>query len=181
MKIAAICGSLRRQSYNMIILKLVVEQLKSLGHEVNIIDINDFNVPLFSQDIEESTGMPESVKKMKMIVHNAEAILIASPEYNGSFSGVLKNAIDWISRGITADESVYASFMGKPAAIMAASPGRLGGMRALMQLRHVMSSLGCNVMAKQVAVPEAHQMGEQATRDLHDLAKKFDQFVRKLT
>jgi len=180
MKIAAICGSLRRESYNMMILKIVAEKLKALGHEVEIIDINNFNVTLFNQDDEKANGMPDSIKKMKAIIHNAQAILVATPEYNTSVSGVLKNAIDWASRSITPDEGTYASFMGKPAGMIAASVGKLGGHRALLHLRHILSALGCNVMAKQVGVPEAQQMTDFSKKELDEFANKFDEFIRKL-
>ena len=179
-KIAAICGSLRKDSYNMAILKIVCKKLSEMGHEVTLIDINDYDVPLFSQDIETTTGMPEKVKVMKGIVHSAQAIVIATPEYNGSVSGVGKNAIDWISRPVTPDEGQYASFSGKPAGIIAASPGRLGGVRALTHLRHILSVLGCNVMGKQVIVPEAHKMNEVSQKELETFATMFDTFIGKL-
>jgi len=84
-----------------------------------------------------------------------DGFLIASPEYNGMFTPVLKNMLDWASRKQLADEAPLLAFRGKLAAIMATSPGALGGVRGLMVLRILLSNLGVNVLAEQQAVPFA--------------------------
>ncbi|MDH3428145.1 MAG: NAD(P)H-dependent oxidoreductase, partial [Gemmatimonadota bacterium] len=109
------------------------------------------NVPMFNQDV-EAEGDPEGVTALKQAIRGADALLIATPEYNGGIPGVLKNALDWASRK-GADEA--AALTGKPAAVLGASPGRLGTARAQPQLRQTLGGAGAIVMAK----PEVHLMG----------------------
>ncbi|MFA5871192.1 MAG: NAD(P)H-dependent oxidoreductase [Parcubacteria group bacterium] len=123
-KIVGLIGSLREDSYNK---ALMNEALKICPPEAEI-EIADINLPLFNQDFE--TNPSEGVKKFKNLVKSADAVLIASPEYNYSIPGVLKNAIDWASRP-HGDNSLE----GKPVAVMSASIGMLGGARAQYHLR----------------------------------------------
>ncbi|MGH9974235.1 MAG: NADPH-dependent FMN reductase [Nitrososphaeraceae archaeon] len=127
LKVLGFAGSLRLGSYNKALLKAVANLLpKDL--ELEIFDID--GIPGFNQDIE--TDMPTKVKEFKSKVRGADAILIATPEYNYSVPGVLKNAIDWASRPYGDN-----AFDGKPVAIMSASIGMLGGARAQYHLRQM--------------------------------------------
>jgi chromate reductase len=123
-KIIGLVGSLRQDSFNKALMQAAVEMCPA-GAEIEITDIN---FPLFNQDLEND--LPESVKIFKEKIKLADVILFATPEYNYSFSGVLKNAIDWGSRPLENN-----SFNGKPAAIMSASIGMIGGARAQYHLR----------------------------------------------
>jgi len=123
-KIIGLVGSLRQQSFNKALMQAAIELCPG-GTEIEIADIN---FPLFNQDLE--SNLPESVRIFKEKIRLADAILFATPEYNYSFSGVLKNAIDWGSRPFENN-----SFNGKPAAIMSASIGMIGGARAQYHLR----------------------------------------------
>jgi chromate reductase len=107
--------------------------------KIEIFDLE--GIPLFNQDLERQ--MPEKVREFKAKIRAADAILIATPEYNYSVPGVLKNAIDWASRP-PGDNA----FDGKPAAIMSASEGMLGGARAQYQLRHVFVFLNMHPINK---------------------------------
>jgi chromate reductase len=123
--ILGFAGSLRKDSYNKALLRAAVELLPT-GAKLEIFDLE--GIPPFNQDLEMQ--MPEKVKEFKMKIKTADAILIATPEYNYSIPGVLKNAIDWASRPYGDN-----SFEAKPVAMMSASIGILGGARAQYHLR----------------------------------------------
>jgi chromate reductase len=125
LRILAFAGSLRRGSYNKALVKAAVE-LAPQNMSIEVYDLE--SIPLFNQEFENSP--PQPVKDFKEKIRNADALLIATPEYNYSVSGVLKNAIDCASR-----PKVGNPLDGKPVAIMSASVGRLGGVRAQYHLR----------------------------------------------
>lgn len=118
-------GSLRKGSYNKLLLKACFDLLPE-NARLETFDLE--GIPLFNQDLEHEP--PEKVKEFKAKIKTADAILIATPEYNYSIPGVLKNAIDWASRPY-ADNS----FKDKPVALMSASTGMIGGERAQLHLR----------------------------------------------
>lgn len=179
LKIVAVAGSLRKGSYNKQILQVVVDHLKSVNIEVNLVDLSAYSIPLFNQDNEASEGMPAEVKRLKQAFTEANAFIIASPEYNASISGVLKNAIDWVSRGLTKDEPQYFSFKGKPAGIISASPGGLGGIRGLFHVRDILTGLGCITMPEQACVKQAHEGIEPHRAALIKFATNFCGFANK--
>lgn len=124
-KILAFAGSLRKGSYNKALVRAAVELVPD-SMAIEVFDLE--GIPLFNQDFESNP--PQIVKEFKEKIRNSDALLIATPEYNYSVSGVLKNAIDWASRP-RADTPLE----GKPVAIMSASIGRFGGARAQYHLR----------------------------------------------
>ncbi len=124
-------GSLRKGSYNKSLLR-AAQELMPENARLEIFDLE--GIPLFNQDFERYP--PDTVKEFKAKIRGADAILIATPEYNHSVPGVLKNAIDWASRPYGDN-----SFDDKPVALMSASPGMLGGARAQYPLRLVLSAL----------------------------------------
>jgi len=126
LSILAIAGSLRRASFNRGLVRAAVD-VAPAGVTVTTFDLID--VPMFNADV-EAQGDPPAVAALKKAIQDADALLIASPEYNHCIPGVLKNAIDWASR-----PSRASSLTGKPVAIMGASPGRGGTARAQAQLR----------------------------------------------
>ncbi|MEM0161174.1 MAG: NAD(P)H-dependent oxidoreductase [Thermoplasmata archaeon] len=130
-KILGIAGSIRKDSYNKALL-INAKKVMPLDSELEIFDLKD--IPIFNQDLEHD--LPPVVKTLKMAVKNADGLLISTPEYNYSFSGVLKNAIDWITR-----PSEDNSISGKIVAIMSVSVGRFGGIRAQYHLRQVLTGL----------------------------------------
>ena len=128
--VLGICGSLRAKSFNRSAL-LAAAELMPAGMQMTVADYAD--VPLFNQDVQDK-GIPEAVMRLAQQIREADALLIASPEYNFSISGVLKNAIDWLSR------VPAPPFKDKPVAILSATMGPLGGARQQYELRKV---LGC--------------------------------------
>lgn len=127
LKILGFAGSLRVGSYNKALIRAAADLLPD-GATLEIFELND--IPLFNQDLE--MDMPTKVKEFKSKIREADAILIATPEYNYSVPGVLKNAIDFASRPYGDNP-----FTDKPVAIMSASPGMLGGARAQYHLRQI--------------------------------------------
>ena len=130
-RVLGICGSLRAKSYNMAALKAAGELMPA---DLSLTITQYADIPLYNQDIQDK-GFPEPVMRLNKEVLDADAILIASPEYNYSVSGVLKNALDWLSRIQPAQP-----FKNKPVAIISATGGPLGGARNQYELRKI---LGC--------------------------------------
>lgn len=126
-RVLGISGSLRKQSYNSSLLRAAVE-LAPKELEITIADLSE--IPLYNDDVREK-GYPAPVEKFRKQIASAQAVLIATPEYNYSVPGVLKNAIDWASR------PPEQPFEGKPIALMGASPGLFGTARAQYHLRQV--------------------------------------------
>jgi NAD(P)H-dependent FMN reductase len=114
-------------------------------------------MPLYDEDLEQKSGVPDSAKKLKKIMVDHDALFIASPEYNGSFSGVLKNTIDWLSRPHEENEISLSAFNEKIAAISSASPGGLGGLRGLTPLRLLLSNINVTVISSQYALSKAYE------------------------
>lgn len=130
-KIVAFSGSLRKDSVNTGLLRAAVEVAPP---DVNI-EIHDLNtIPLYNGDV-ESQGIPEGVTALAHAIRDADAVIIASPEYNYGMTGVLKNALDWISR-----PALHGPLRQKPVAIMGASGGNWGTSRSQLQLRQTLSS-----------------------------------------
>ncbi|MCU7855089.1 MAG: NAD(P)H-dependent oxidoreductase, partial [Candidatus Thiodiazotropha sp. (ex Lucinoma borealis)] len=125
-KILAFAGSSRKESFNKRLLAIAVSGAKETGANVTHIDLADYPMPLFNQDLESDEGIPENALKFKRLLADHDAFIIASPEYNSAFSPLLKNVIDWASRAESDDEPPLAAFQGKVAAILATSPGALG-------------------------------------------------------
>jgi chromate reductase len=133
LKLLGICGSLRRDSWNR---KLLQEAARHFGPAQY--SEADLRVPLFDEDL-EAAGLPDSVLTLKAQVADADAVIIACPEYNKAPPGVLKNAFDWLSRG-------SKPWINKPVAIMSAAAGRAGGERAQFALRLMMVPYRADVL-----------------------------------
>ena len=154
-KILAFAGSTRIDSYNKTLVKIAAAGAKSAGADVTYIDLRDLPMPMFDQDLEAQDGAPATVKQFKELLIAHGGLLIASPEYNSSVSGLLKNAIDWASRPALG-EAPLACFADKVAVIMSASPGGFGGLRGLVALRSILGNIKVLVLPDQVAIAQAH-------------------------
>lgn len=153
-KIIAFAGSTRIESYNKKMLKAAIFGAREAGAEVTVIDLRDYPLPLYDGDLEARAGIPDNGKKLKELFNSHHALLLALPEYNSSMSGVFKNTIDWISRE-EKGETPLQCFIGKVAALMSASPGRLGGLRGLVHARAMFENIHVLVMPEQICVPKA--------------------------
>lgn len=155
-KILAFAGSTREASYNKKLVKIAAEGAKAAGAEGTYIDLRDLPMPIYDEDLEAKEGIPENARKFKELLKAHQGLLIAAPEYNSSITAVLKNAIDWASRP-EPGEPMLAAFTGKVAAIMSASPGGLGGLRGLIHVRSILSSINVLVLPEQKAISSAFQ------------------------
>ena len=155
-RILAFAASTRSESFNKKLVAITAQGARQAGAEVTLIDLKDFPLPLFDQDLEAEQGMPENGKKLKKLFIDHDGLLIASPEYNSSFPAVLKNALDWVSRPAP-NEPPLVGFKGKVATLMSTSPGALGGLRGLVHVRSILGSIGVIVLPDQIAVAKAHE------------------------
>ncbi|MEE2965551.1 MAG: NAD(P)H-dependent oxidoreductase [Acidobacteriota bacterium] len=154
-RVLAFAGSARTDSFNVKLVNIAAEGAREAEAEVTVLNLKDFPMPLFNQDLEAAEGPPEQATRLKGIMLAHEGLLIASPEYNSSISPLLKNTIDWVSRPADG-EPMLAVYRDKVAAVMSASPGGLGGLRGLVHLRSILSNMGVLVIPDQVAVTQAH-------------------------
>ena len=138
-RILGISGSLRRHSFNRGLLR-AAQAVAPGGVEIDVFDLSD--VPLYNDDV-NAAGTPQPAAALQAAVLDADALLVATPEYNTSMSGVLKNAIDWASQPFP-----NHVLRDKPVALMGASPGRFGTARAQGDVRSVLTALGCYVLPK---------------------------------
>ena len=162
-RVLGITGSLRDASFNTALLMAAAELLPP-EMTLEIIDLAD--LPMFDVDTEKP--FPESVAQFREKVARADAVLISTPEYNSSISGVLKNALDWASR------APEPPFTGKPVAIMGASTGVFGTARAQLQLRQVLTHIGALVLSKpEVMVARAADSFDDEDRLVNETTRGF--------
>lgn len=155
-RLLAFAGSTRKASFNKRLAVAAGRLAAEHGAEVTQVDLREYPLPLYDGDLEGASGIPDNADRLFNLLKSHDAFLIASPEYNGSISGVLKNMIDWVSRPREGELSL-AAFSGRTAGIMSASPGPLGGLRGLVHLRAILGNIGMLVIPEQVAVGTAHE------------------------
>ncbi len=188
-KILVFAGSTRSGSYNKMLSKCAAEALRAAGADVTWLDLRDLALPVYDGDLEEEKGLPDGAKKFKAALQASDGFLISSPEYNSSITGALKNAIDWASRTESDDEPGLVAFRGKVAALVSASPGALGGLRALVVLRALLGNIGVLVLPDQLSISQAHEAfaeggklkDEKKTKQLAAIAKTLVQTAMKLS
>jgi chromate reductase len=162
--IAGIPGSLRRNSYSLGLLKAAAEMVPP-DVKLEILDITEF--PVFNQDLDANP--PPNVVAFKEKVRAADAVLFSINEHNYTLSAAEKNAIDWASRPYAT-----SAWLGKPAGLMSASVGAMGGVRAQLDLRHAMVFLNMfPINRPEVIVPFAAQKFDEAGRLTDEATRKF--------
>jgi chromate reductase, NAD(P)H dehydrogenase (quinone) len=165
LQVLGFAGSLRQGSYNRGLLR-AAQELAPDGMTVRTFDLAP--LPLFNADLEDSS-LPAPVAAFRTAIREADALLIATPEYNHGVPGVLKNAIDWASR-----PPGQAALQGKPAAIMGASPGMTGTARAQPQLRQAFVFTETYALLKpEVLVARAHEKFDSAGRLTDEDTRKW--------
>lgn len=187
-KILCFAGSLRKASYNKMLVKIGMEGAKEAGAEVTYIDLKDYPLPIYDEDI-ENEAIPENVHKLKELFWSHDALLISAPEYNSSISGALKNVIDWVSRSTKQDEKPLSCFRGKVAGLMSASPGFLGGLRGLATVRSILENIQVICIPTQVAIGKAGEAftdqgglrDEKKQKQVQNLGKELFEVTRKLS
>ena len=150
MRVLGISGSLRRGSLNSALLRVAAERLPGGTELVELERLSE--VPPYDEDVElEAT--PAVVEELRQAVRDADAVLIATPEYNSSIPGQLKNALDWVSR-----PAGRSALNGKPAAVVGASTGMFGAVWAQAELRKVLAAMGGRVIEAELAVGHARDL-----------------------
>lgn len=187
-KILAFAGATRKGSFNKKLIKLAAKGAEAAGAEVTLVDLRDFPMPLYDGDLEAAEGLPEKAREFKKLLVDSDGILIASPEYNSGYSAVLKNAIDWASRVSAEGEPSLLAFTGKYAALLSASPGALGGIRGLYQLRELLQNINVTVMPKMQAIPKAGEAfdengalkDEKLAKSVHNIGAELVATLQKI-
>ncbi len=150
MKLLIFAGALRADSCNKKFAREALRLAQALGAEGEFIDLKDYPMPVYDGDIETASGIPAGTAALGQKILAATALVISTPEYNGSIPGVLKNAIDWLSREKT------VSLTGKHLLLLAASPGRMGGVRSLWHSRQPFEVLGVHVYPGMMGLSDAY-------------------------
>jgi len=161
-------GSLRDGSYNDRLARLAAKVAEKNGASTDVVCLSDFPAPLYDFDIEQSSGIPKGVTDFSERLKAADALIIASPEYNASMPGAVKNLIDWVSR------IRPQPFNGKQALLLSASPSRAGGNRGLWSLRIPLEHLGTRVYPDMFSLAQAHKSFTDGTISDPTLQARFE-------
>jgi chromate reductase, NAD(P)H dehydrogenase (quinone) len=151
LRLLAFAASLRKGSFNRRLIELAARLLREGGADVDLAHFAEFDMPLYNHDLQEEEGFPSGVLEFKRRVEAAHGLVIASPEYNYSLPGTLKNAVDWVSR------MKPEVLRGRSALLLAASTAVTGGTRGLLQLRIPLEALGVFVYPDGYTLPNAAQ------------------------
>jgi chromate reductase len=149
-RVLGISGSLRRDSLNTALLRAAVRRLPA-GTELEVFERLS-EVPPYDEDVDVEPA-PAAVAALREAVRHADAVLVSTPEYNGSVPGQLKNALDWVSRPVG-----HSALRGKPVAVVGASTGMFGAVWAQAEMRKVLASMGGRVLDAELPVARAHEL-----------------------
>ena len=158
-KLLIFAGSTRLASFNRKLAHAAAALARAAGADVTHIELADFDIPMYNADL-EAKGTPADVMKLKQILFEHPAWIICSPEYNGSYTALLKNTIDWVSSPVKSDpawQDGNKSFRGKVVGMLSASPGGLGGLRSQSHLAPLLLNAQCWV------APQAFALGHAGT------------------
>ncbi|MCB9357729.1 MAG: NAD(P)H-dependent oxidoreductase [Calditrichaeota bacterium] len=175
MKIAVIPGSLRAGSYNRRLAGIAEDLLTQKGIETDILDLKLFSAPPYDGDLESASGIPAAMTDLKQRIAATHAVVISSPEYNGGVPGMLKNVLDWTTRG------GGSPWPGKVVMLMGASEGPWGTNRMQSSLRYSFSTMGAIVLPQTVTIPRASTVwDERGTLLDTDLVSRMDKVLGQL-
>jgi chromate reductase len=171
-RILAFAGSARKLSFNRMLVAIAADQARAAGADVTLVDLKDFPMPIYDGDEEAISGVPAKALELRALIAASHGLLVATPEYNGSVTALLKNTLDWCSRP-TGGQDGLAPFRGKTAVLLSASVSPFGGMRSAAHLRAIFSKMGVNVLADEVLVPLAPTSFSADGKLTHELANKL--------
>jgi chromate reductase, NAD(P)H dehydrogenase (quinone) len=173
MRVLGVSGSLRRESHNSALLRTAAERLPAGVELVPYEQLSE--IPPYDEDV-EVRDVPEPVRALREAIHDTDAVLIATPEYNHSIPGQLKNALDWASR-----PAGQSALNGKPAAVIGASTGMFGAVWAQAELRKVLGAMGGRVVEAELPVAHAAELRHGDKLDLEpDQAERLEGILAEL-
>ncbi|MCO5110224.1 MAG: NAD(P)H-dependent oxidoreductase [Burkholderiaceae bacterium] len=156
-KLLIFAGSTRQQSFNRKLAHATAAIARDAGATVTLLELSDFDIPLYNADL-EARGTPPDVVRLKQLLWEHPAWVICSPEYNGSYTALLKNTIDWASSPVNGDpvwQDGTRSFRGKVVGMLSASNGALGGLRSQSHLAPLLINLECWLAPRAFALGQA--------------------------
>ena len=157
MKLLIFAGSTRQHSFNRQLAAAAATLARDAGAEVTHLELASLDIPMYNADL-EAQGTPPDVMKLKQLMFEHPAWIICSPEYNGSYTALLKNTIDWVSSPVKSDPAWhdgFKSFTGKVVGLLSASPGALGGLRSQSHLVPLLLNAQCWIAPKAFALGHA--------------------------
>ncbi|MCE8025663.1 NADPH-dependent FMN reductase [Billgrantia aerodenitrificans] len=179
-RILVFAGSAREHSFNKRLARLAAERVKHVGGLATFIDLRDYPMPLYDGDLESREGLPANARSLQALLAEHQGLLLASPEYNGFITPLMKNTLDWMSRS-DGENSGLALFAERVAAVVSASPGAFGGMRSLALLRQLLGNLGVTVLPNPLAIPRAGQAFSEAGELVDESQRqRLDALCRRL-
>ena len=176
-KLLIFAGSTRQNSFNRKLAQVAADLARASGAAVTHLELGDLDIPMYNADL-ETQATPPDVMKLKQILFEHPAWIICSPEYNGSYTALLKNTIDWASSPVKTDPAWtdgFKSFTGKVVGMLSASPGALGGLRSQSHLLPLLINAQCWVAPKAFALGRA---GEAFDADGKLVSDKHQQSVQ---
>lgn len=171
-RILVFAGSIRSGAYSGRTADAAMKELAVQGAEVTRISLADYPLPLMDEDLEQEKGIPENAVKLARLFAAHDALLICTPEYNGSIPPLLKNTIDWVSRVSSDGGKPLKPYPGRVVGICSSSEGHFAGIRSANHLRAVLSHIGMEVVAPQVSVPRGGEAFEADGEFRDDRLKK---------
>ncbi|WP_374526262.1 NADPH-dependent FMN reductase [Sphingopyxis sp.] len=152
-----LAGGIRGGSLNEKLVDCALQAARDRGLGATRLSLSDYRLPLFGADVLSLDEVPEALA-LKAMFRRHDAVIIASPEHNGSVTAMLKNALDWLSCPSEGEApQAYRAFRRKPFGLLSASSSPFGGLRGLSQLRHILTSVHAWVVPEQLSVPHAHR------------------------
>jgi chromate reductase, NAD(P)H dehydrogenase (quinone) len=161
-RILLFAGSIRTGAYSGTVADAAEKELAIQGADVTRISLSDYPLPIMDQDLERDRGVPENALKLARLFAAHDAVLICTPEHNGSMPALLKNTIDWVSRVHRDNGRPLDPYRDKVAGICSSSEGHFAGIRSANHLRAVLSHIGMELISPQVSVPHAGDAFDEA-------------------
>ncbi|GAB5505985.1 MAG: NAD(P)H-dependent oxidoreductase [Rhizobiaceae bacterium] len=188
-KILVFAGSVRSGAYSGKTADVAQHELARQGADVTRISLADYPLPIMDEDLETEKGIPENAVKLARLIASHDAMLIATPEYNGSMPPLVKNTIDWVSRVSEDGGKPLKPYPGKVVAICSSSDGHFAGIRSANHLRAVLAHIQMEVIAPQVSVPNADKafdddgnfVAERLTKGMQRLCRTLIEHARLLS
>lgn len=185
-RLSVFSGSSRADSYNQKLANQLASDAGSHGAELTVVNLGEFELPIYNGDLESTDGLPVAAAELKKILQDQSGMIIACPEYNGFMTPMLINTIAWCTRSAEASVDLSA-FAGKTVLIAGASPGPGGGGRAVSHLRTLLSGIGAIVFPQSLTIPSAYsafdEQGLLKDEKMTDRAKRmvgqFVEFTRR--